>query len=356
MKVYLKILTIVLFVSALLFTNACSNAEGGENDPDAKAEEVKTERAVTVEVSSLKGSNFVDYINVIGILKPIDKASLGYQPGGIVSEIVKDKGQYVKKGETIIIIDNEALKAQMNAAEAQYKLAQVNFEKQETIFKDRVNSELQMLESKYNRDQAKANYELIKSQYEDTFIKAPFAGIVDTKYYEEGELAAPGAVIVELINTNRIKIEAGVPERYVGKVKKNELAKIYIKNVLENSVEGKVTFVGSSVNKDNRTFPVEIIIDNSTGELKPELVADVFIENGIYNDVFTIPDEVVNRIDEGYLVFVEENGVAVGKHIEIISRTEEQVAVKNGLTEGDKLITVGFQNLIQGQKVNVVVN
>ena len=352
MKMYVKIFTVLLLLAGIVITNSCSNAEGGENETTET--EVKPERAVNVEVSSLKGSNYIDYINVIGILKPIDKASLSYQQGGIIEKIVNDKGQYVKKDETIIIIDNEALKAQMDAAEAQYKLAQVNFEKQETIFKDKVNSELQMLESKYNRDQAKANYELIKSQYEDTFIKAPFAGIVDTKYFEEGELAPPGAVIVELMNTRKIKVEAGIPERYVGKVKYGDEAKIYINNVLEGSVEGKVTFVGSSVNVDNRTFPVEIIIDNSSDQLKPELVADVFIENGIYNDVFTIPDEVVSRVDEGYLVFVEEDGIAVGRNIEIISRIEEQVAVKSGLQEGDKLITVGFQNLIQGQKVNVV--
>ncbi|MGD8778407.1 MAG: efflux RND transporter periplasmic adaptor subunit [Ignavibacteria bacterium] len=352
MKVYMKISVVLLLISGIILTNSCSNAEGGENK--TVGADVKTERAVNVEVSTLKGSNYVDYINVIGILKPIDKASLGYQPGGIVEDIVKDKGQFVKKGETIIIIDNKALKAQMDAAEAQYKLTQVNFEKQEIIFKDKVNSELQLLESQYNRDQAKANYELIQSQYEDTFIKAPFSGIVDTKYFEEGELAPAGAVIVELMNNSKIKIETGVPERYVGKVKLGDNAKIYIKNVLDNYVEGRVTFVGSSVNKDNRTFPVEIVIDNSSGQLKPELVADVFIENGVYNDVFTIPDEVVNRVDEGYLVFVEENGIAVGKDIEIISRTEDKIAVKSGLSEGDNLITVGYQNLIQGQKVNVV--
>lgn len=350
----IKISKMLMLPLLLVFSFAvasCGESQGSEKESD-KAED-KT-RSVSVETMKLKGTDYVDYINVIGTLKPLEKASLSYQTGGIIKEIVKDKGAKVNKGDTIVIIDNDVLKANLDGAKANYELAEITFQKQEKIFKDKVNSEYQLLESKFRRDQAKANYELIKAQYDQTFITAPFSGIVDAKYYEEGEYAAPGTPIVNVINSGKIKIEAGVPERYVGEIKTGRTAKVIVKSVSSDQVTGRISYVGSSVTTDNRTFPVEIIINNENLKFKPELSADVLIESGVYKNVVTVPDEVVTRIDNGYVVYVAKDGKAESRVIEILNRSQDKIAVKSGLKEGENLIVVGHQNLINGQKINIV--
>ena len=189
-------ITAVIFLFSLLAS--CSEADGS----DTKKEDES--RIVRVEVEELKASEYTDYIKIIGQLKPIEKAVLSHPTGGIIKSFKKDKGTYVQKGDTIAVIDNDVLKANLSAAKAKYDLAEITYDKQEEIFKDNVNSEIQVLEAKLNRDAAKANFELIKAQLEDSYITAPFPGIVDAKYYEEGELAGPGLPIVNLININRI--------------------------------------------------------------------------------------------------------------------------------------------------------
>ena len=346
-----KLIILPLIFFSAIALNSCGESEGSSQQLENPIED--NERSVSVEVLKLKGSEYIDYINVIGTLKTFEKANLSYQQGGVIKKFLKDKGDHVSKGDTILVIDNDVLRANVAAAKAQYELAEVTFQKQEKIFQDKVNSEYQLLEAKYSRNQAKANYELMHAQYDDTFIKAPFSGVVDAKYFEEGELAAPGIPIVNVINSNVIKIEAGVPERYVGQVKKGAKAKVIVKSVTTEPVYGNIIYVGSSVNTDNRTFPIEIVVNNSGLKLKPELVADVFIEVGEFSNLFIIPEEVVSRTDKGYTVFIENNGIAESKVIDILNRSEDKIAVKSGLNEGENLIVIGYQNLIQGQKVSI---
>jgi RND family efflux transporter MFP subunit len=344
---------LIVFFSFIILLGfiSCGEADGSEAEKKAKKEAARTTR---VEVIELTSTQYTNYIKIIGQLKPYEKASLSHPTGGIIKRFVKDKGSRAAKGDTIVIIDNDVLIANLAAAKAQYDLAQITYEKQEEVYKQNVNSEIQVLEAKANRDAAKANYELRKAQLDDTYIIAGFPGIVDAKYFEEGELASPGMPIVNLININRIKVEAGVPERFVGQVKKGTPVKILVKSLSDKTFNGKVNFIGNSVSTNNRTFPIEISIENSEINLKPELVAELFIENESYDSVITVPEEVVNRVDEGYEVFLVKDGKAVSRKIEILNRFEDKIAVKDGLEQGDSLIVVGFQNLIHGQNLNVV--
>lgn len=351
MKTYLKTgLLMTAFVVLLLTANGCNEADGAQNKNAKKADSL----LVNVEITKLKSENFTDYVNILGSLKPVHKASISYQEGGRIEKRLIEKGNYAAKGDTIVIIDNDVLKATLDAAKAQYQLANVTFEKQEEIRKENVNSEYQFLQSKYNMAQAKANYELAKARYDKTFITAPFDGVVDNIYYEEGELALPGTPVVNLISSNRLKVEAGVPERFSGQVRKGSKAVITFATLNLKPIEGNVTFVGSSVNVDNRTFPVEIELNNQEKLLKPELVAEVKIATSDFKGVITIPDEVVTRVDEGYLVYVVEGGKAKARMIDILSRSGNKIAVKNGLKEGDNLIVVGYQNLLDGDNVKIV--
>jgi RND family efflux transporter MFP subunit len=346
----LKYKYLIAIFSFVFILNACGEADG--SDPNENGTEEG--RASAVKTMKLKGEGFIDYINVIGVVKPIYKASLGYQEGGIIDRFKKDKGDYIAKGDTILIIDNKAIKANLNAALAQYDLAQITFEKQEKVYKENINSEFQYLKSKYDRDAAKANYELMLTRYDKTIITAPFAGVIDQKYYEEGEYALPGSPIVYLINGYNLKVEAGVSEIYVGQIKEGDRVQVSFKDIIPEPIHGKVTYVGTSVIPDNRTFPIEVAILNKSGLLKPELVAELFIENSTYENVMIIPDEVVLRVDDGFIVFVENNGYAETKKVDIITRFADKIAVANGLNEGDNLIIVGYQNLVEGERVITV--
>jgi len=348
MKKIINLLIIGLTFSALLLTVSCGDSEGSEQT------NTNTETNVYVKTVKLKSESFVDYISLLGVAKAYYHSNLSSEEGGKIKEFLKNKGRFVRKGEVILVLENDVLKSNMDAAKAQYDMAENNFSKQEQIYKEKVISELQFLNSKYERDAAKANYELFKTRYERTFIKAPFTGIVDAKYAEIGEMVLPGSPVVSVVSMYKIKIEAGVPENYVNMIKKGDSVKIVFKDLDGAVYMEKVSYVGNTISTDNRTFPIEININNRDGIIKPELSAQIFVHKEKFNDAIVIPEETLTKTDLGYVVFVEEDGVSRMRVVEIISRSNNRIALKSGVKEGENLITVGFQSLVDGTKIKVV--
>ena len=339
---------LILLSIVLVVLTGCSKKSGNET-----ASNKDKGNTVSVKTLKLKATEFTDVISVVGTIKPYQKALISTTEGGKIIKFSKEKGDYVVKGDTILIIDHEALEANLQSTKAQYELAKITYEKQEIVYKENVNSEIQYLQAKYNLQQMEAKYKLIKDRFNNTFIIAPFSGYIDRKYFDEGELAPVGKPIVLLIDIAKVKVESGVPSKYVETVNKGDVALVYVTDI-DKEFKGKITFVGTSVNAVNRTFPIEITLRNKGLVLKPELITKVKIQQTTYDNIIMVPTEVISRVDEGYIVYVLEDGKARSRKITILKRTANEVAVLNGLKEGDELIVVGYQNLVDGQKVKVV--
>ena len=346
-RIFLLVSITIVFAAVIA---ACGDSPGNETENNNSTKEP----SVYVKTTKLNLESFADDISVLGVAKALHHANLSPDEGGKIKEFRRDKGSYVKKGEIIVVIDNDVIKANLDAATAQYERAESNYVRQKKVYDEKITSELQYLNSKFERDAAKANYELMQARYDRTFIKAPFSGIVDSKYSEIGENVMPGTPIVSLVSVGNIKVEAGVPENYVNMVRKGSKVKIVFKDLNNGSYDSKVSYVGHTISTDNRTFPIEITLDNKDGKIKPELSAQVFIEKENHENVFILPEETVTGTELGPIVFVEKNGIAEKRNVEIISRSDDKIAVRGGIEEGENLIVVGFQNLIDGEKVTVI--
>ncbi|MGB5893330.1 MAG: efflux RND transporter periplasmic adaptor subunit [Ignavibacteriaceae bacterium] len=348
-EIWLFIYSIIVTIIFIAITG-CSDSTGSDKNNSEQNEEP----SVYVKTEPLQLVSFIDNIYVLGVAKAMYHSNISSDEGGRIKEFIKDKGSYVKKGDVILTIDNEVLKASLDAAFAQYQKAESTYVRQEIVYNQKVTSELTYLNSKFERDAAKANFKLIKARYDRTFVKAPFGGIVDQKFAEIGETVMPGFPIVSLVSMNKIKVVAGVPENYVNKVHKGSKVKIVFKDLNSAQYESKVSYVGYTISTDNRTFPIEIILANRDKKIKPELSAKIFIEEASYENVFVIPEETVTETDLGSVVFVEKDGIAEMRVVEILSRSKNEIAVKSGLSEGENLVVVGFQNLVNGKKVTVI--
>lgn len=350
-----RIYTIAFFLVAAIIVSvtfvACSDSGATSEKNEKKKDDSKF---VLVETQKLKFEPFTSYITVIGTAKSDKSANLSADEGGKIKSFLKDKGSYVKKDEVILILDNDVIKANMDAAKAQFDLAEVNFQKQEKIYKQNASSEIQYLQAKYQRDAASANYELMKARYDRTFVKATFNGYIDNKFYEEGELAPPGLPIVTLINTDVIKVTAGISEAYISDVNAGDQVKIIFKDLNNAEYKGRISFVGKTIITSNRTFPVDVVISNPGNKIKPELNAELNIETGNFQEMIVIPENVIVRTDLGYVVFVAEKDKAKMKSVKVQSRKNNRAAIASGLTAGDELIVTGYQGLIDGENIKVV--
>jgi membrane fusion protein, multidrug efflux system len=260
----------------------------------------------------------------------------------------------VAKGTVIARLDSSVLKASYDAALAQYKLADVTYRKQKKVFEQQAISELQLQTLEYQRDAAKAGADLAEARFERTIIRSPFTGILNDRYFEVGEMVAPGAPLAHVVSNGRLKVRAGVPERFAGRLNTGDAVSFTIDAFPGEKFNGKISFVAAAINPDNRTIPVEVTIQNTGGKLKPDMIVTLNITLKAFAEAIVIPSDYIQQVDIGrFVAYVENNGIAEERVLEIASSSQGLANISKGLKEGDRLITVGFQSVAQGQKVSV---
>jgi membrane fusion protein (multidrug efflux system) len=326
----------------------------GKSGAQPTNEATKEEPPVFVKVEEVRLSPFQDAISATGIVKAFDDVMIAPEEGGMIKEWKVEKGDRVVKGQIIGLLHDDLLKAAYSAAEAQFKLAELNSEKQEKAYQDQAISELQLKSAEYNRDAAKAQMELARARLDHTRLRSPVDGILDDLYTDVGEMAPPGVPVAHVVNLAKVKIVADVPERNAPHVAVGTPALITVDAFPNDSLVGMISYVGAVLSASNRTFPVEIVIGNPTRKLKPEMIARLRIMRATKDAAIIISENVIQRVDENKLiVYVENGGKAEERSVKIGARQGTKVEITEGLQVGDRLIVSGFQKLINGRRIQI---
>jgi membrane fusion protein (multidrug efflux system) len=346
MKTMQKVTAAILVIVLGLMLSSCKKGESQTV--------VQKTQPVNIRIEQVKTSSLVDGIQVAGTVKAYEDVNMSPEEGGVVKEWKVKKGQLVKKGDLIVVLKDEVIKAGYEAANAQYKIAELNVEKQQGVYDQQGISELQYKNMQYGRDAAKANADLMKARWERTQMRSPIDGTVDNTMPNEGEFAPPGMPIARIVNISLIKIQAEVPELYSGTIKPGTEAMITFDALPGVTLKGRATFVGSTVSAANRTLMVEIALPNERRKIKPEMVAKVKIMRETKLNAVLVSEDIVQLVDrDRYIVYVEKNGVAEERRLKLGGRQSNKVEVLEGLTQGDHLIVVGYQKLVNGTPVVV---
>ncbi|MFQ6002865.1 MAG: efflux RND transporter periplasmic adaptor subunit [Candidatus Zixiibacteriota bacterium] len=357
-----QILILLLLVFALVIGCGKNQKESAQKSQRSKA---GTEKAVPVKVQRTKRENYVERVKASGTIKAIYDVTVSSETSGRVTEILADVGDWVERGQTIVSVDEELKRLALNQAKAQllsaqsaYRKAKRDLERFEKLYQQKdiseyelENARLQEQTSRANRDLAQASADMAKRQLEDTQIKSPISGQIAFRYVELGELASPGMPVATVVNINQIKIEIGLSEMDVVKVKKGQKVKIVADTYPHQEFWGKVSAVGMKADQRTRTFPVEIRASNPEGKLKPGMVARIEIESKALPDVVLVPQSSVLHDSNQSFVFVVDGDISYKRVVSLGNRENDKFVVLKGL-EGREILVVEGQNLLKdGMKV-----
>ncbi len=315
-------------------------------------------RVINVEISTVRTQDFVDRISLIGTVIAGQDVTLSAQEAGVISRIVVDKGATVTTGQRLLEIDDAVLRSQVEEATAQASLANETWERRKRLYEeDQVGSELAYLEARYGAEQAAARLAMLQTRLGRTVIRAPIDGFLETRMVEIGAMVSVGTNVARIVSLDPVKVVAGVPERYAKDVMVGASATVVF-DALDISTEGKISYVGATVNARNRTFLVELEMPNPDGVIKPEMVVNVGLVRQTIDDAVVIPQEALVRVENGFVVFVIEGdgneAVVVSRAVELGASQRNQVVIEAGLAPGEQLIVVGQQQVTAGDRVNVV--
>jgi membrane fusion protein, multidrug efflux system len=343
-------------VAAAVVAAGCGSGAGGEvPPPDGGA----APRVVNVEVMLVTAERFEDQIGITGTVEAERDVVIAAEESGVVREVFVEKGVTVRAGQPLVRIDDQILRAQVEQARAEAALARETYERQRRLWEDeRIGSELTYLQARYRAETAEANVRMLTARLERTVVRAPIAGVLDARSVEVGSMVGPGTAVGRIIDVDTLKVTGGVPERYAGEIRRNAPASVVFDSHGGREFAGRTRFVGSAVNEQNRTFPVEVAIPNAGGTLKPGMVARVRLARGVAREAVLVPREAVLRTEAGYVVFTvaDVSGRPTAQAAPVVtgSGIGNRVVIESGLRAGDRVIVVGQHQVTHGDLVEIV--
>ena len=333
-----------------------SAAEEGEEAQDGRA--ASAARVVDVETRPVRPGEFVDRLHLTGTVEAERTVELTSQESGRIVEVPAEKGARLETGAPIVEIDARELRAQLEEARAQAELAREQWQRRRELYEEKnAISELDYIEARSGAEQAAARVDRLEARLDDKTIEAPFGGVLDERPVEVGTTVSPGNPVATMVDLTPVKVSAGVPERYSNDVEVGDGVTVTMPSLDDESFRGALTYVGAAVNEDSRTLPVEIELPNAGGRLKPEMVAEVSMVRKRWSEALSVPQDAVLRASDGFAVYVvEDTGdgpVARRRSVELGPREDDRVLVESGLAPGDRLVTVGQQQLADGDRVRL---
>jgi RND family efflux transporter MFP subunit len=277
--------------------------------------------------------------------------------GGQVKAVYVKQGDYVKKGQLLLKLDDAVLRQNIKQLESQLSFAKNIYERQKNLWSEGIGTEVQFLTAKNNVESIEKQIAVVREQASTSNVYAQVSGVAESVNIRVGETFTGSPLAgITLINPGSLKAVVDIPENYVSKVRKGMPAMVEVPD-LGRKFETGISLVSETINVNTRSFVAECKMPAGK-DLKPNQLAVVRILDHASKNAVVIPVETVQSDDKGKYVFVmrEENGRKVARKVtvNIGEFYDQSIEVRSGLTDGDVLITRGFQGLYEGQLIEVV--
>jgi len=287
----------------------------------------KADKTILVSIDTIKTQVFDHYIELQG---KIESESVSYitprAGGGQVRSLYVKRGDLVKKGQLLLQLDNSLIKQSVAAAsqnietlKAQAALAKSVYEKQKNLWEQNIGSEIQLLTAKTNAEalasQLKGATEqvgVIKDQLAYTSIYSDVDGVAEEVNIHVGEMFM-GAGQIKIVNTQKLKATALVPENYTGKVRVGSDVALNFPD-MQKTIETKISVIGKVIDPLSRSFFIETKIAPNS-DFRPNQLVQVKIKDYSKANAISIPINILQNDEKGKFVYVaiSENGKMIAR-------------------------------------------
>lgn len=310
------------------------------------------EGGVVVHTQVVEGINFTHYISQPGIVSSKENILVSVEMGGMVVNRLVEEGRWVNKGDAIIQLDASILSNQVEDLRQSTELAKTTYERQDNLWKQGIGSEMQYLQAKNQYVSLQKKLAAMEAQLDKLELVAPISGRLDEIYINVGEFAAPAMPAFRIVNSKKLQVEVDVAERYSAIIKKGDLVNLSFDALGINRQE-KVSFVGQVINPQNRTFKVKINLKNSSGDIKPNAVASVKLQDFSQEGAMVLPSSCIKKDMRGSFVFVADNNKAIKKYVETGLSQDDMTHITSGLGFGQEVIVIGYDGVANGSKIDI---
>ena len=318
----------------------------------------QTQRYVLVESIELEKEIFNHFVSFQGSIETDKNVVIYPEIPGLLKKIHVKEGQQVTEGTLLAEISDGGLIDQLDQLKLQLKLAKTTYNRQKRLWNQKIGSEIQFLQAKTNYLSLQKSVSQMNDQVTKTKITAPFDGIIDHIIADSGSNLSPGMTpILRVVNLDQMKVAAEIPEMHLPNIQKNTSAIVSVP-VLGIQFNEVVANVGNFINPNNRSFRVEISINNENGALKPNMTAEIKVNDYKNPEAILVPikDVLENQNGESYVYLLEVSDEAndiykvVKTFVKLGKTSDNKIEIIEGLEVGDKIVEEGIR-LIKDQQL-----
>ena len=314
----------------------------------------ENERVKDVSVAPLSASTFKHFVELQGTIDAKNNVQVSPKSGGVVTTVFVKEGDQVRAGQAIAKVDDQLLRESMAELKTQLSLVNTIYEKQASLWKQQIGTEIQYLQAKNNKESLERRMSTLNAQLSQSTVTAPISGVVDQVMVKIGQSAAPGMPLVRIVNLSQLKVVAKVADTYSGSVRKGDAVLIEFPD-LKKTLNSQISFVATTVDPLSRTFTIEAPLP-SDNALKPNMLARIKINDETKANAIVINQNLIQSTENGQLVYVAVNEggkkVAKARTVKTGQSYGGQIAVTQGLQAGDQIVTAGYQDLVDGQAIS----
>lgn len=366
---------IIAFVLLAFFITSCGSNEGGDKQAQldkllkqqAKLseqirtlkEEIKTKSGDNtgirlVEITKPTPELFRHFVEVQAKVDGDESVMVTPRSQGTVTAILVKEGDKVSKGQVLATLDDQLIKQMYAEVQTQYDFAKNIYEKQKNLWDQKIGSEVQFLTAKNNKESLEKRIGSVNEQLDLTKVKSPVNGTVDNVAIKIGQAIMPGTPAISVVNLTNLKVKGEVGESYAGKINKGDQVVLFFPDI-NKEITSTVTFASKSINTLNRTFNVEVALDKTADDLKPNMVAVMKIVDYINEKAIVLPIDLLQRSADGYytMIAVTEGNKLIAKRraVETGQMYNGKAEVLSGISADDNVVIIGYRDLNEGEEI-----
>lgn len=334
----MKIKAIAIITAVALLSGCGANTEDASEE---RVEQVRTTPLAYQEVSR--------QIELSTTLQGYEEMNISPSLTGIIEKIYVEVGDRVRKGDTLVRMDQN----QLNTTRLAYANLQIEMNRVRMLLESEAISQQTYDQTKLSFDQTAESLRFLE---ENTFVLAQYDGVISSKSYEDGELYAGAQPILRLTQISELKAYVNVPETYFPKVKEGMKVNVYSDIYPDKVFPATIEIVYPTVDPASHTFTLKLRIPNRSELIRPGMYVSTVLDLG-RTEALVVPYQSVLRLigSNNRYVFVNDGGVAKRVFVEIGERHDQTIEISSdSLKVGDPIVTTGQAKLVDGVRLNVV--
>jgi membrane fusion protein (multidrug efflux system) len=307
-------------------------------------------RQLTVQVESLTPAPLELTVPATGSLRARESVELVSELNRRLVRVRAVEGAKVKKGEVLFELDVADVRAELDRLAVQARLAEVTLARQNKLVAEGLSTSAEQESAQAKVDELQAERRLREVTLAKAVIRAPFAGTIGLRRVSQGAWVSPSTPLVTLHDTHTLKLDFTLPERYAGLLHQGQRFRFTVEGRAGQET-GRVLAFEPAIDASSRSVVVRAEVDN-VNDLLPGTFARIELPLRLEQALLAPAIAVVPGPD-GRRVFVEQDGVARARPVEVGERTADRIQILSGVKAGDRVIVSNLLQLKDGGRVRI---